>query len=158
MIPIQRPSPVYRAGQDTGRILLTPPPPRARPQARTMAPRTPGLSSPQGPQPSPGTQLTAGRTYSAPTKRHLAMSARKCSRFLLDHLCRANTRPIQPGSHPQATGSQWDHSCSENRAHARVVPLAAARADTAVCFQPQSFQHLHVIHLPRGPQDSCKHK
>lgn len=87
MIPVEGLSPVYREGQDTGRVLLIPPPPRAQPQACMMAPRTPSLV----------TQLMAGGTYSAHTKRHLAMSAWKRSRFLLDRLSVQTQDTFSPG-------------------------------------------------------------
>ena len=114
VIPVERLSPVYRASQDTGRILLTPPPPRARPQACTTAPRA--LVSPGS------TALTSNAahcwedvlcTYKATFSDVCleTLSVRSGPSF------RANTRPIQPGLRPQAIGSQWDHSCSKNRAH-----------------------------------------
>lgn len=130
-------SPFYRVGHEIGRILLTLPCPRAQPQARMIAPRAPRwyTSSQLG-----GVLCTYKVTFSG-------FCLEKFSVPSGPSFC-ANIRPIQPKLHPQAIGSQWDHSCSKNCVHTQVVPLAVARADSAVCFQPQSLQHLHVFHLP----------
>lgn len=87
--PVEGLSPVCRAGQDTGRVLPTPPPPRAQPQVCTTAPRTPVSPALASSRP--------GGTYSAPTKRRGAMSAWKRSRFLLDLLSMQTQEPFSPG-------------------------------------------------------------
>lgn len=134
--PVEGLGPVCRAGQDTGRVLPTPPPPRAQPQVCTTAPRTP--VSPALTSSRPGGDVLCA--YKA-TWSDVCLETFSVPSGPSFH---ANTRAIQPGLHPQAIGSQWDHSCPENHARTRVVPLAAAGADTAARFQP----NLHVFHLP----------
>lgn len=122
-IPIEGLGPVYRGGQDMGRTLLAHLRPERGPSLAQRHPEPPcppvSPALPSNPAHSRGDALCAYQvtwsdvcleTFSVPSGQFF----------------HANTRPIQPGSHPQAIGSQWDHSCSQNRPHARAVPLAAA--------------------------------